>query len=176
MATKGEACLRNQSGVALVIALIMIVVLTLIGLASTLSSNFENQLSGNKRGSTDSFYTADSGMQGVQANIANFNKDSYTKVTTTMGLPPTTDSKLTSPSINLPAGVSFYPPLNVTIYHSYLSGPPRGSHFSAAGNYEFAYFVIDSTGYDQLNVSLVTSNSQHEVKVFRLLPTSQGGI
>ena len=73
MTTKQKLILKEQSGVALVIALIMIVVLTVIGLASTLNSTFELRLSGNKRGSTDCFYTADSGIQAAESNIANFN-------------------------------------------------------------------------------------------------------
>ena len=72
MSSKAHFILKDQSGVALVIALIMIVVLTLIGLASTYTSTFEMKLSGNKRGTTDAFYPADSGIQVVVANIENF--------------------------------------------------------------------------------------------------------
>lgn len=183
MATKGEASLRNQSGVALVIALIMIVVLTLIGLASTFTSDFEIKLSGNKRGSTDCFYTADSGVQGLQANIANFNfnSDTYATITDPTSLPQdfqnrSIDSKLKTPQLVLPAGPSFNKPPILTMYHTTLTGAPRGAHFSAAGNYQFAYFYIDSVGCDQLDVSPVTYNCEHEEEVFRLLPTSQGGI
>ncbi len=64
--------IKDQSGVALVLALIMIVILTLIGLASTYTSTFEMKLSGNKRGTTDAFYAADSGVQVVVANVENF--------------------------------------------------------------------------------------------------------
>jgi len=64
--------LKDQSGVALVLALVMIVILTLIGLASTYTSTFEMKLSGNKRGTTDAFYAADSGVQVVTANVDNF--------------------------------------------------------------------------------------------------------
>jgi type IV pilus assembly protein PilX len=51
--------IKNESGVALVVALIMMTVLTLIGLASTFTSTFEIMLSGEKRRSTDAFYAAD---------------------------------------------------------------------------------------------------------------------
>ena len=63
---------KDESGVALVVALILMIVLTLIGLASTFSSTYEIKLSGNKRGSTDAFYAADSGVQVTTANIKNF--------------------------------------------------------------------------------------------------------
>jgi hypothetical protein len=170
--------LEDQSGAALVIALIMIVVLTLIALASTLSSTFENKLSGNKRGSTDSFYTADSGIQAALTNISNFDTTSYTLVPNTGSLPTdlrnqSIDRKLISPSLGLSI-LNIQP--NVTIYHTTSTGPPRGLHLSAAGNYGFAYFIIDSIGYDQLDVSLVPFNSEQQEQVVRLLPTSQGGI
>jgi type IV pilus assembly protein PilX len=64
--------IKDQSGVALVLALVMIVILTLIGLASTYTSTFEMKLSGNKRGTTDAFYAADSGVQVIVANVENF--------------------------------------------------------------------------------------------------------
>ena len=46
---------KSESGAALVIALIMMIVLTLIGLASTFTSTFEIILSGEKKRSTDAF-------------------------------------------------------------------------------------------------------------------------
>jgi hypothetical protein len=57
-----KTIIKDQSGAALVVALIMIVVLTLIGLASTFSSTFEISLSGNKRLSTDAFFNGESRM------------------------------------------------------------------------------------------------------------------
>jgi len=42
--------LNNQSGAALVIALVIMIVLTVIALAATFTSIFEIKLSGNKRG------------------------------------------------------------------------------------------------------------------------------
>ena len=170
---------KGQSGAALVIALIMLVVLTVIGLASTLNSTFENQLAGNKRVSTDCFYTADSGIQAASAYISNFNSSTYTLVADTGGIPEdlrteSIDSELTSPSLSLSPGVSFQNPPTVTIYHTTVTGAPRGSKFSATGNYNFAYFIIDSVGCDQLG-SLLSSNCEHREKIIRLLPTETGG-
>jgi type IV pilus assembly protein PilX len=177
---KKKLFLKNQSGAALVIALIMLVVLTVIGIASTLNSTYENQLAGNKRGSTDCFYTAESGIQAPTANIANFNSSTYTLVTNTGGIPQdlrteSIDSQLTSPSLNLSPGVSFQNPPTVTIYHTTVTGAPRGSKFSAVGNYNFAYFIIDSVGCDQLDVPLLSFNCEQKEKIVRLLPTETGG-
>lgn len=160
----------NQSGAALVIALVMIVVLTLIALATTLSSNFENMLAGNKRGSTDCFYTADSGIQASLSNISNFSPALYV-TPASLSDHPEVDSRFKPPmSIG---NLSTQP--DVYIYHTTLTGSPRGLHMSAAGNYAFSYFIIDSKGCDQLDVSLVKFNCEHQEEVVRLLPTSQGG-
>lgn len=54
--------LRNEKGVALVIALIMLIVLTLIGISSINSSIFETKLSGNERVGSSAFYAAEGGV------------------------------------------------------------------------------------------------------------------
>src|SRR4030043_1043860 len=77
MDIKKNSILENQSGAALVIALVMMIVLTLIGLASIFSSTFDIKISGNKRCSTDAFYAADSGVQVVEARVDNFNINLY---------------------------------------------------------------------------------------------------
>ena len=163
MEKRTHTLLDNQSGVALVIALIMIIVLTLIGLASTFTSIFEIKLSGNKRGSTDAFFAADSGAQVVMANVENFNlpgkydvgnKYNYSK-----------DPANTNPTN-----------ADIIIYHNTTqSGAPRGLGFSATGNYEFMHYLIESKGQDQIEVSPIKSTSTIQQKVVRLVPTLQGG-
>lgn len=154
--------IRNQSGMALVIALIMIIVLTLIGLASTFTSTFEIKLSGNKRGKTNAFYAADSGVQVVMANIENFDlpgKYENNKYN------PFKDSNNPNPT-----------KANVMItYIDNQQGAPRGMGFSATGNYEFNYYLIESTGYDQIELSPIKSTCTVQQKVVRLIPTLQGG-
>ena len=73
MEKKNGDIFKNQSGVALVIALIMIIVMTLVVLAASLTSIFEIKLGGNKRGATDAFFSADTGVQVVMSNVENFN-------------------------------------------------------------------------------------------------------
>ncbi len=55
--------LKNEKGVALVIALIMLIVLTFIGIASISSSVFETKISGNERFGSASFYAASGGVE-----------------------------------------------------------------------------------------------------------------
>jgi len=153
--------LKDQSGVALVLALIMIVILTLIGLASTYTSTFEMKLSGNKRGTTDAFYAADSGVEVIVANVDNF---SLPGKYVDNKYDPFTDPNNPNPT-----------KANVLIqYDTTQEGSPRGSGFSAI-SFEFKHFVVDSKGQDQLDLNLIKSASEIEQKVVRLVPTLQGG-
>ena len=182
MGKKSNLILRNESGAALVVALLMIVILSLIGLASSSTSTFEIKLSGNKRGATDAFYTADGGSQSVLANLANFSTAYYTAVPDPMAEFPTkielqnegVVSKQTSPSFSPPAGVSYPKAPQVTIYYTNIGAPPKGLGFSAI-NFEFNYYIIDSVGRDQLDASANRSNCEIREKVVRLIPTMQGG-
>lgn len=149
----------NQSGMALVIALILMVVLTLIGLASTLSSTFEIKLSGNKRGSTDAFFSADTGVQVVLSNIGNFDLPGQY-----------VNDKFVPNLTGYPTNAA------VTVQHlSNRNGAPRGLGLSAAGNYDFTYYLIDSTGQDQIELNPLRSTCELQQDVVRLVPTLQGG-
>ncbi len=168
MERKNPTLLRSQSGAALVIALIMIIVMTLIVLASSFTSNFEIRLAGNKRGSTDAFFAADSGVQVVIANIENFNlPGKYVG----NKYDPFTETDTTSPDYN-PNPTRAKAQIQ---YDTTQSGAPRGFGFSATGNYEFAHYLIESTGQDQIELSPIKSTCTIQEKVVRLVPTSQGG-
>jgi len=179
MAKKTSGILKNQCGAALVIALVMIVVLTLIGLASTYTSIFEIKLSGNKRGTTNAFYTADGGGKLVQPVINNFSMGNYTAVN--LGsLPPylvkeSIDLQFPSPALDLPVGVNYTVPPSVTIYHLPRTDAPRGQGISATGNFGFNHFIIDSVGNDQADISILPSSSHLAEKIVKILPSSQGG-
>ena len=58
-----KSILRKEKGVALVIALLMLLVLTLIGISSIGTTNFETSISGNERVRMDAFYAAEAGIQ-----------------------------------------------------------------------------------------------------------------
>jgi type IV pilus assembly protein PilX len=178
MLTKPIDIFKNQSGAALVIALIMIIVMTLIVLAASFTSNFEIKLAGNKRGSTDAFYTADGGIQSIVANLANFNVPGNFTTVNPATLPTdlqseSINSKFSSPSF--PTGVNFVVPPQVTIYHTTRTSAPRGLGFSATGNIEYEHYIVDSKGKDQIGGGSSPSESQVREKVVRLIPTSQGG-
>jgi hypothetical protein len=160
----GRRCFApgNESGAALVIALIMMVLISLIGIAANSTSLFEIRLAGNARGSTSAFFAAESGIHAVSANIQNFNlderyvEDVYDPFTVTNNPNPARSK--------------------VRIHHDPVRhGAPRGLGFSASGNFDFEHFLIESTGTDQMEISRWKSLYTVEEKVVRLMPTIQGG-
>jgi len=181
MATKKKICFQNQSGAALVIALMILVVLTIISLSSSITSITEIKLSGNKRGSTDAFYTADGGVQATIANLSNFSSSAYTLIANTGGisqdiLNQSVDSYFTS--VTFPAGVTFTTPPTVVIYHETSTGAPIGKGFSATGSFGFEYYIVDSTGVDQTDTNpdlTLRSRSEVVTTAVRIMPSQLGG-
>ena len=183
MAEKMNTILRNQSGAALVIALIMIIVITLIALASSYTSIFEMAMSGNKRGTTDAFYVADAGINAIMAyptisffNPTGANWQYVLPANTSTWYDPLYD-KTVSPSIlsltlpNLPAG-SITPGSSTNptvIYYTKQSGPPRGGGYSAV-NVGYAYFQVQCTGNDSAG-SGAQATAQEEV--IEIIPIAQ---
>jgi hypothetical protein len=172
---------KDQSGLALVIALVMMAVLTLVGLAAMSNSTVETKLSGNKRGATNAFYVADASTQSVLANIGNFSTEdgSKYKKTETSKLPADLkdepiDKAYASPSFPLPAGVTFQVSPQVNIYHLTQKNAPRGTGFSAI-NFGFEHLLIDSVGKDQMEAASNGSTCQIRERVVSIVPTSQGG-
>jgi hypothetical protein len=150
MGTRSSIKLKEQSGTALVIALIMMVVLTLIGLASTYTSIFEAKLSGIKRESTAAYYAADAAAQAVFNNAGNFQpQPTDVPITNPQGqLPPDilgepVDRMQPAPIIQLPSGVGFSDPPQVAIYHLRREGG-EGLQYAWNG------YIIGAVGKDQL--------------------------
>jgi hypothetical protein len=173
MLRESKLILGNQSGVALVVALLMIVILSLIGIASSSNSTFEIKISGNKRGSMDAFYTADGGTKSVLPVIANFNTASG--YTTNLGTLPTElqsesiDMRMVAPALDVPGSVPITTAPQVTIYHTTVTRVPRGLGTSALA-FRYNYYIIDSIGQDQLDLSLTRSNCEIREKIVRLVP------
>jgi Tfp pilus assembly protein PilX len=154
---KRGGILNDQTGAAIVIALIMMIVLTLIGLASTFTSTFEIKLSGNKRGATNAFYASDSGVNVIIARTDNFNRANYNP--TTHNYNPFTDPQnvnVTSASVN-------------AVFQSNLQGPPRGAGYTAI-NMQYDHFLVQSTGWDQVESGPIKSTCSLEERVIRLVP------
>jgi hypothetical protein len=55
--------LKNQNGVVLIIALLMLLILTLIGISSISTTTYQTKISGNERVGADAFYVSEAGAQ-----------------------------------------------------------------------------------------------------------------
>ena len=170
MQAEKNLILRNQSGTAMVVALIMIVVITLIAMASSYTSIFEIKISGNKRGLTDAFYVVDAGVNAIASSTASFNTALYTVlVPNTLGYDPFTNAAIPNPTkiptVNGPLTVSNAP----IKYYQTQSGPPRGTGFSAV-NVNYAYFQVQGTGTDSLGSGAKTTIQED---VMELIPAQQ---
>jgi hypothetical protein len=58
-----RSCFRNEKGMAMVVALVILLVLTLIGFSSINTTTFESNIAGNERLRTDAFYAAEGCLQ-----------------------------------------------------------------------------------------------------------------
>ena len=61
---------RNQKGVALIVALMMLVVLTFIGLSAVSMSYYETKIAGNERVYNNAFYAADGGIENFRGRTS----------------------------------------------------------------------------------------------------------
>lgn len=148
---KSTYLLKNESGMALVIALVIMTVLTLIGLASTFTSTFEILLSGEKRRSTDAFYSADSGGNILVRNYLNF-------VPGRVNYNPFTDQNNPNPNpTNVTARIDF-DPLKI--------GPQAGDSFSM----DYSYFWVESTGRDNTGSPMSSTCTVNLNVVRKILP------
>ena len=154
MASRKNTVLRKQSGTALVVALIMMVVITLIALASSYTSIFEIGISGNKRGKTNAFFVADGCINEVASSPATFDLGHFVR------LGQNTTSRYDNPNPSCGSG-------SVTAFLN-QSGGPRGGGWGTGTTY--SYYAINCTGNDTAG-SAATSQMQEDV--MRLLPTEQ---
>lgn len=152
MASKTNNILKKQSGTALVIALIMMVVITLIALASSYTSIFEIGISGNKRGKTNAFFVADGCINELASSAATFDPGNFTTI-----LVPNTTSRYDNPNPSCGSG-------SVTAFLN-QSGAPRGGGWGTGSTY--SYFEINCTGNDTAGSA---AKSVMEENVMRLLP------
>jgi hypothetical protein len=67
---KAKDCLENQNGIALVVALIMLLVMTLIGFAAVSTTSFEARIAGNERVYNNAFYASDGGVENFRGRVS----------------------------------------------------------------------------------------------------------
>lgn len=67
---KTKERLMNQKGVALVVALVMLLVLTFVGLAAVSLSSYEARIAGNERVYNNAFYAGDGGIENFRGRAS----------------------------------------------------------------------------------------------------------
>ena len=150
MASKMNTILKKQSGTALVVSLIMMVVITLIALASSYTSIFEIGISGNKRGKTNAFFVADGCINGIASSVSSFDMTNFVL------LP---DSTTVNNTVVPPCGSG-----SIRAFPE-QSGAPRGGGWGTGS--AFSYFEVNCTGHDTAGSAAV---SRMQENVMRLLP------
>jgi Tfp pilus assembly protein PilX len=68
MKTKDQ--LKNQKGVALVVALVMLLVLTFLGFSALSLMNYETKIAGNERVYNSAFYAGDGGIENFRGRVS----------------------------------------------------------------------------------------------------------
>ena len=87
--------LRNERGSALVVALLMLVILTLIGISASTTTTFELQISGNDKLYKMAFYQADGGTEaGAELIEQNIEERDWNKVDGSGDLDPATGTAI----------------------------------------------------------------------------------
>ena len=67
---KTKDCLMDQKGIALVVALIMLLVLTFIGFAAVSLTSYESKIAGNERVYNNAFYAGDGGIENFRGRAS----------------------------------------------------------------------------------------------------------
>lgn len=92
--------LKNEIGTALLMALIMLLLLTLIGFAAITTSNIEVQISGNQRLSNTALYAAEAAIESIRQELSNCFYDEVITLN---------NATSASPNYAIYAGIQNYP-------------------------------------------------------------------
>ena len=134
--------LESQKGVALIIALIILLVLTLIGISAINTTTYETSISGNERAGTSAFYAAEGGTEhGINQ----------------LGPPP---FDLTAIGRRALGSDSYY-------WSGRIGDKATGAPLGYLGNYERSGYDISSWTFKRLQVNSTgeSSGANREVEV-----------
>jgi hypothetical protein len=148
---KPYGMIKNQQGAVLVIAVVMLLILSIIGIYAMGSSIIEVKISGQKKFYDTAFNDADGGVNYVQA------LNPFGGITDTNG--PDNPVAYNAPTTDF----------NFTTNVSYLgnSPPPLGSGTGQRAGFKAHYHRVVSTGRDA-PIALSTSSVNLEVEGYRI--------
>ena len=151
---KQQFRLKNEKGSVTVLAVVLLMLLTLLGMAAISTSSIETQIAGNEVRSKLAFYAAES----ASAYVA-WHPDLYGPDNTTPGTSHYFPNDTTSPYVPefAPVGMrnvdaAGAQSFNGQVTYSSSSAPPRGSGYSAGAFRAHQYQMI-CNGYSTNNAS-----------------------
>jgi len=144
---KGMTCPNrtSQSGAVLIVAMIILIVLTLLGVTAMNTSSLQERIASNTQEQVHAFQAAETGL-----NLAFADKLAYDISSTyTGGATPTTFAGSADSASYIPTFLGFSP-------------PPPGSLYSAT-SFQAAHFNFKATGISETNLSIVLDGGAYQI-------------
>jgi hypothetical protein len=149
--------LKNEEGTVLVVALMILVIVTLIGISSTTTSQIETLVSGNQRLHKIAFYAAEAARAIVPGDIGLYGPDNITPGGGVV-FPENADS-----GSKIPLGPN--QEFNGIVGYIGPSTPPRGSGYQA-GKFKAHRYTMTCNGFGGLGA--VNSESRVDAVFYRI--------
>jgi hypothetical protein len=129
------SCLKSERGAALLIAVLILLILTVLGVYAVTTSTLETKITGFHKWHVEAFYAADAGLQYA---LAEYPYGGLTSGTWTPSDPPDE------------------PDFNVTATYLANTPPPVGSGTGIRAGFRAHHYRTDSTGKDQADIASST--------------------
>jgi len=136
---------RHQSGAVLIVAMIILVVLTLLGITAMNTSSLQEKIASNTQEQVHAFQAAETGLnQAFADNLAYDISSTYSG-----GAAPTVFAGSADSASYMPTFLGFSP-------------PPPGSLYSAT-SFQAAHFNFRATGTSATNLSVVLNGGAYQI-------------
>ena len=136
---------RHQSGAVLIVAMIILVVLTLLGVTAMNTSSLQEKIASNTQEQVHAFQAAETGLnQAFADNLAYDISSTYSG-----GAAPTVFAGSADSASYMPTFLGFSP-------------PPPGSLYSAT-SFQAAHFNFRATGISATNLSVVLNGGAYQI-------------
>ena len=128
--------LDNEKGIAMILSLLTLVILSFMGLSGIFTASDELSLSGNFRGEREAFFAAEGGIQYVHEDINYFNRTQYSgSGSSYAGGFPRAGVSLCDNGTDATGSMTFM-----------SSGPPPVGSGTSMKTHQADYYTITSTG------------------------------
>jgi len=156
---KRKCRLENEKGSVTVLAVVMLALLTLLGIAATTTSSIEVQIAGNDLRHKLAFYSAEAATAYViwspdlygSENITSGTKHLFPNYSSDPYVPDTSD--LSEPTFPAPEVLNPNQSFNGSVEYTSSGRPPRGSGYEAS-EYEAHQYIMECVGYSSHNANM----------------------